>query len=141
LYGIIKKDGCVPGFDPHHITSFGSDPRGDVLENMICLCRRHHNQAEAKAISKIELQGILYHFYGYGLEDQLQTMLDKVQEMAQYYGFKVIFDIIPMEVSMKFVGFVSTVDLTFNIGDLISSFSPVDDVEAQLSLHARRRNA
>ena len=67
LYGIMKKDGCVPGFDPHHMTSFGSDPRGDVLENMICLCRKHHDQAERNEIHKVELQGILYHFYGYGL--------------------------------------------------------------------------
>ena len=141
LYGIMIQDGCVPGIDPHHIESFGLDPRGDVLENMISLCRRHHDLAERNVITKLELQCILYHFFGYGLPDQLQTIFDKVKEMASYYGFKVVFDITENVVEMKFVGFTTSINLTFAIRELEKSFSPIDDVEAQLSLHARRRNA
>jgi 5-methylcytosine-specific restriction endonuclease McrA len=57
LYGLIHKDGCKGGLDPHHIV-----PRGrggsDVLENGITLCRKHHDMAHRHEISIEELRRI-----------------------------------------------------------------------------------
>ena len=64
LYGLIAKDGCVPGFDVHHLQTRGSG--GDNSpENLICLCRKHHNEFHNGKISKEQLQAVLTRFYGY----------------------------------------------------------------------------
>jgi hypothetical protein len=42
---------CFGDLDPHHIKSRGSGG-GDIEENVILLCRRHHTLAHAGKISK-----------------------------------------------------------------------------------------
>lgn len=66
LYGLISQDGCQGALDPHHIiyVSQGGD---DTDENLITLCRRHHDQVHAHIIHPEELKQILGQFYGYGL--------------------------------------------------------------------------
>lgn len=107
LYGLIYRDGCVPGYDPHHIVSFGSDPRQDVLENIICLCRKHHNEAEARAIPAIKLQGLLYHFYGYGPREDMVVVLNEMRKTAGEYGLTSVFELDNLEIRFSAVGFVS----------------------------------
>ncbi len=64
LYGLIHKDGCSGGLDAHHIIPEGIGGP-DVDENLISLCRKHHNLAEARIIPSEVLQRILSHFFGY----------------------------------------------------------------------------
>ena len=66
MYGLLHG-GCSEGKDPHHIKSRGSGG-GDEPENIITLCRRHHNDAHAGRISKYELYAILTEFYNYQYE-------------------------------------------------------------------------
>lgn len=40
--------------DIHHINGRGKGK--DVIENLMALCRYHHNQAHAEKLSKVELQ-------------------------------------------------------------------------------------
>ena len=65
LYGLSSKD-CSGGLDPHHIipVSQGGD---DVVENIITLCRKHHDQAQGYIIKPEELRRLLGEFYGYGM--------------------------------------------------------------------------
>lgn len=95
MYGMVYKTGCVPGIDVAHIKSFGggSTPmeRVDVLENVIGLCRKHHQDHEAGIIKDLTLQLILYHFYGYGPDSWLAELLYEVEEMAQDHGVSVSF--------------------------------------------------
>jgi len=42
---------CEGEFDPHHIKSKGSGG-GDTLDNVCCLCRRHHTLAHSGKIPK-----------------------------------------------------------------------------------------
>ena len=71
LAGLILRDGCTVGADVHHISSRGSGG-DDSLENMICLCRRHHNRAHAGQISRGRLRAILYLYWHYSYtEEQL----------------------------------------------------------------------
>lgn len=72
LIGLFLKDGCVPGYDAHHITTKGSGG-DDIYENMICLCRKHHNDAHAGRITKGALRAALARFYGYAYtQEQLE---------------------------------------------------------------------
>lgn len=64
LYGLFKRDGCSGGLDPHHIVHRGAGG-DDVEENIITLCRKHHNEAHAGKISKEELRAVLRRLYGY----------------------------------------------------------------------------
>ena len=64
LYGLIKKDGCVGGLSVHHIKTRGSGGH-DVPENLITLCQKHHNMAQAYQIPVAELHAILTKFFGY----------------------------------------------------------------------------
>jgi len=68
LWGLVKKDGCSAGLDPHHIQTRGSGGDDD-LRNLICLCRKHHDEAHARRISPEELRGVLARFYGYVYEE------------------------------------------------------------------------
>jgi 5-methylcytosine-specific restriction endonuclease McrA len=64
LWGLIKRDGCSGGLDVHHIDTRGSGG-DDVRENLITLCRKHHNQAGAHRITPDELRTVLTKWYGY----------------------------------------------------------------------------
>jgi hypothetical protein len=65
LYGLFYSDPCQFGLDPHHIEK-RSELGDDIPENLITLCRKHHDQAEENTIPKEHLQGILNALYGYG---------------------------------------------------------------------------
>lgn len=69
LAGLILKDGCSTDIDVHHIASRGSGG-DDTLENMICLCRRHHNQAHAGLVTRGKLRAILHLYWNYGYTSQ-----------------------------------------------------------------------
>jgi hypothetical protein len=69
LYGLIAKDGCSSGVDAHHIQTKGSGGDDD-LKNLICLCRRHHNEAHARRVTPEQLYAVLKRFYGYTYEDE-----------------------------------------------------------------------
>lgn len=69
LYGLVAQDGCVPGYDAHHIDFKGAGGNDDV-KNLICLCRKHHDQAQARRISAIRLREVLTQFYGYTYEEE-----------------------------------------------------------------------
>jgi hypothetical protein len=62
LMGPVLRNGCVEGFDVHHIQSKGSGG-GDVEGNMICLCRRHHQDAHNHRIIREQLSSTLVRFY------------------------------------------------------------------------------
>lgn len=65
IAGAHLKDGCSSyRGDVHHIDTRGSGG-GDVPENMIELCRKHHNQAHTGQITKSQLKGWLKQRYGY----------------------------------------------------------------------------
>lgn len=65
LYGLFRKDGrCVEGIDPHHIQTVGSGG-DDTLENLICLCRYHHQLAQTYVIEPRELRELLTLYYDY----------------------------------------------------------------------------
>ncbi len=64
MWGIIKQDGCSGGLDVHHIDTRGSGG-DDVRENLITLCRKHHDQAGAHRITPDELKAILTKLFGY----------------------------------------------------------------------------
>jgi hypothetical protein len=69
LWGLFAKDGCSGPIDPHHIKTSGSGGK-DCLKNLICLCRKHHDQAHARLILPEELFAILTRFYGYSYEEE-----------------------------------------------------------------------
>ena len=64
LYGLIAQNGCSQGLDVHHIQTKGSGGDDDLM-NLICLCRRHHNDAGAWRITPEQLHATLTTFYGY----------------------------------------------------------------------------
>jgi 5-methylcytosine-specific restriction endonuclease McrA len=68
LWGLFKKDGCSGPLDPHHIV-FRSAGGKDAKENLITLCRKHHDQAQRHLVSKEDLFDVLRKFYGYGGND------------------------------------------------------------------------
>jgi 5-methylcytosine-specific restriction endonuclease McrA len=55
---------CSEGRDAHHITHRGAGG-DDVEENLITLCRRHHDMVHLGQISREELYEILKNRYGY----------------------------------------------------------------------------
>jgi hypothetical protein len=64
LWGLIAQDGCVEGYDVHHIEFKGAGG-GDEMKNLICLCRKHHDQAQSRKIQAKDLRAVLTRFYGY----------------------------------------------------------------------------
>ncbi len=64
LAGLQLRDGCSGGVDVHHISTRGAGG-DDSLENMICLCRRHHNMAHYGLISRGKLREILQLYWKY----------------------------------------------------------------------------
>ena len=64
LYGLVKRDGCSDGLDPHHIKTKGSGG-DDTRENLITLCRKHHNEAQERKIRAGELRAILQKWFHY----------------------------------------------------------------------------
>ena len=56
--------GCKFGLDPHHIIK-RSQGGHDVKENVITLCRCHHDMAEENQIPPEHLTDILKSLYGY----------------------------------------------------------------------------
>lgn len=69
LYGFWHSNECRFGLDPHHIVK-RSASGGDTAENVITLCRKHHDMAEANLIKAGELREILKEIYGYDYEDE-----------------------------------------------------------------------
>ena len=63
LYGMIHS-GCQFGLDPHHLKR-RSQGGHDVKENVITLCRKHHDMAEENLISYEALKSIMITIYGY----------------------------------------------------------------------------
>ena len=106
LIGLFLGDTrkCIPGFDPHHIKPYGADPHNDVLENMICACRYHHQRAQAHFIPQITQQGILYHFYRYGPDDHIVEFLDDVRWKSSDAGYTTVFYLLPGGLNIKFIG-------------------------------------
>ena len=64
LYFSAKFGACVEGYDVHHITHKGAGG-DDIPENLISLCRAHHNMVHNAKITKDELREILSSWYGY----------------------------------------------------------------------------
>ena len=55
---------CSAGLDPHHIINRGAGG-DDAKENLITLCRHHHDLAQARRITVEDLHDILSKWYGY----------------------------------------------------------------------------
>ena len=70
LYGLSTGKLCSAGLDPHHIKPRGSGG-ADTAENVITLCRFHHNRAQENSIRRGELRKIMvqYHEYEYSPEE------------------------------------------------------------------------
>jgi len=64
LYGLIKRDGCSGGLDPHHIKTKGSGG-DDEPKNLITLCRKHHNEAQERKIRPGFLRELLRTWFDY----------------------------------------------------------------------------
>jgi hypothetical protein len=126
---------CVPGYVPHHIKTFGSDPRNDVLENLICVCEYHHRRAQEHFISVIELQGILYHFYRYGPPEHITELLDDLREAAHLSGYTSVFKLMPGGLHCKFVGMwrVRTKDYTWAQTEMMERDALTRDLKIHLS--------
>jgi hypothetical protein len=90
-----------------------------VLENIVCLCRKHHQDAEAHRISPITLQGVLYHFYGYGPPDHIKTVLDNMRKTANEYGLTSVFEL-GKWVDFKAIGFVSRFSKSYRWDEVLS---------------------
>lgn len=130
LYGLVYRDGCVPGYAPHHITSFGSDPTQDVLENLICLCQKHHDMAGARKIADVTLRGILYHFYGYGPREDIAGILDEMKKAASEYGLTTIFELVPEKINLNAVGFVSRFQRSYTWNEIMmAGFIPLFEAD------------
>ena len=63
LYGMFNGD-CQFGLDPHHLIK-RSQGGHDAKENVITLCRKHHDMAEESLISYEALKSIMITIYGY----------------------------------------------------------------------------
>jgi hypothetical protein len=72
LLGLYTQDGCVSGFDAHHIATRGSGG-DDALENLVCLCRRHHNLVHAGVFSQNQLRWLLWRYWRYDYEVEQLT--------------------------------------------------------------------
>jgi len=80
------------------------------------MCKKHHNEAEAHTIHSITLQGILYHFYKYGLPDDKFTVIDDMRKIAAEYGLTSVFTMNDDMVQILCVGFVSKFSHMFSWG-------------------------
>jgi hypothetical protein len=67
LWGLRAQDGCSSGLDVHHIDTKGAGG-DDVPENLITLCRKHHQQAQERKVSAGDLRKLLSDFFGYVYE-------------------------------------------------------------------------
>jgi hypothetical protein len=67
IAGRELREQCLQGIDVHHIHSRGSGG-GDIKENLICLCRKHHNMAHNGLITRKQLEAMLERRYGYKYE-------------------------------------------------------------------------
>ena len=65
LWGMLHQDGCAGRLHMHHIT-FRSRGGDDSMENIITLCRKHHDQAHRHQISPEELTEVLAKFLQFG---------------------------------------------------------------------------
>ena len=70
MWGLSTGETCTAGLDPHHIKSKGSGG-DDAVENLITLCRGHHNDAHSGKIRRGKLRSVLewYHSYVYTPEE------------------------------------------------------------------------
>lgn len=143
LYGIFFKDGCVPGFDVAHIKGWGAGGlEADVLENVICLCRKHHNMHEAGEIADETLQGLLYQYYGYGPDPAVEPYLEAVKGLASDIGMTARFVLFEDVSWVEFTG--NTTRCGFGIhNDLIASLSvekflPIVEDRLQMELRGGR---
>ena len=139
LYGLLYQDGCVGMLAPHHIVSFGSDPRQDVLENLIVLCKKHHNEAEAHTIHAITLRGILYHFYGYGPEEHDLVILDEMRKLAADYGMTSVFIMNQDMVQINCIGFVNRFSRMLTWNQMVQP-GFMDTFAADLTFSQRKTN-
>lgn len=66
MYGLFgkNKSPCFGGLDPHHIIPRSANGK-DEPENLIALCRGHHDLAELNIITQEELKEILTYVNGY----------------------------------------------------------------------------
>jgi predicted restriction endonuclease len=64
LWGLETQEPCSGGLDPHHIRSKGAGGQ-DVPENLITLCREHHDAAHRGEITPGQLTAILSRRFGY----------------------------------------------------------------------------
>ena len=64
LYYSGEYGACTQGADAHHIQHKGAGG-GDTKENLITLCRVHHNKVHNGNISREKLRMILKHWYSY----------------------------------------------------------------------------
>lgn len=64
LWGLVAQDGCKGMLEVHHIQK-RSQLGDDIPENLVVLCRRHHNQVEANRIRAKDIQVIMTRFHGY----------------------------------------------------------------------------
>jgi len=62
VYGLIAQDGCSGGLHAHHIKK-RSQGGGDVLENGICLCAKHHDAVHRGDVSYEQLINAIRRFY------------------------------------------------------------------------------
>jgi len=124
---------------PHHIVSFGSDPRQDVLENLIVLCKKHHNEAEAHTIHAITLRGILYHFYGYGPEEHDLVILDEMRKLAADYGMTSVFIMNQDMVQINCIGFVNRFSRMLTWNQMVQP-GFMDTFAADLTFSQRKTN-
>lgn len=144
LYGLMFQEHCSGRLDPHHITSFGADPTKDVLENLITLCRLHHNQAEERKISPVVLQGILYHFYGYGPPEAIATTLDDIVDICARYGLVPMFNFTDTIVEIVARGFVSRAIVRVQYTQLDQSDDTLvflNEIEMSILEQIRRKDA
>ena len=63
LYGMFHGD-CQFGLDPHHLIRRAQGGH-DTKENVLALCRKHHDMAEENLIPYEELKSIMITLYGY----------------------------------------------------------------------------
>lgn len=64
MLGLSGYKNCSGGLDPHHITHRGAGG-DDIPENVITLCRHHHNLVHNGTIPRSKLYAILTERYGY----------------------------------------------------------------------------
>lgn len=68
LYGFWTGDRCQFGLDPHHIIHV-SQGGPDRKENLITLCRKHHDYVHNTPVPAKILFYILHVLYQYPIED------------------------------------------------------------------------